>query len=293
MGQLGRIADEDNGAIRAERPLKPKPKLLLTIAVSATFTVIAVLHFRYNAFARAALPSVCSATSTGDLGMDLLTLAGFHRLPDGIPIPFTHESDAQGHQAATVVYRDRAYGVTMRKDGLGVCLNFNPPLPLERSKRTIKADVESVQGVVYDFFFVRWPYAFGLGLIVVWLGLLAKRNRRLAMETGEEFAPTALLDVCPDLAHELEALLAAQGESDLAAQIAGLKIVDRCRCGDDFCSTFYTLPKPDGAYGPYHRNVELEPETGTLVVDVNDDQIAAIEVLYRDEIREKIHALLP
>ena len=41
-------------------------------------------------------------------------------------------------------------------------------------------------------------------------------------------------------------------------------ILDRRLCGDDFCATFYPQPKPDGAYGPSHRNVELTPVEGML-----------------------------
>jgi len=113
------------------------------------------------------------------------------------------------------------------------------------------------------------------------------------MEASEVPAPATLVDVLPELAQELEVLLMVQDESTLAGQVAELKIVDRCRCGDGFCSTFYTLPKPDGAYGPGHRNVELNPEMGMLVLDIVDEKIAAVEVLNRAEIRERLHALLP
>ena len=97
----------------------------------------------------------------------------------------------------------------------------------------------------------------------------------------------------PDLAQELQRLLLAENEPALAAQVPDLQIMSRCHCGDDFCATFYTKAKPRGAYGPGLRNVALEPESGYLVLDVVDDRIVGVEVLYRDEIREKIHALFP
>lgn len=56
-----------------------------------------------------------------------------------------------------------------------------------------------------------------------------------------------IVEALPELARELEAFLAEQGESGLATQVCALKIVDRCRCGDDFCTTFHTLPKPEGS----------------------------------------------
>src|SRR5690349_21732677 len=68
-----------------------------------------------------------------------------------------------------------------------------------------------------------------------------------------------LVEMLPALAQELQQLLIEQDEPGLAAQVPGLRIVDRCRCGDDFCSMFYVLPKPNGAYGPDHRNVALTP----------------------------------
>ena len=102
-------------------------------------------------------------------------------------------------------------------------------------------------------------------------------------------APPLLTDILPELAKELEILLNAKGEISLAGQVAELRIVDRCHCGDDFCSTFYThQSKPNGVC----RNIELDPETGMLVLEVIDEQIVAVEVLYRDEIRDKLRALL-
>jgi hypothetical protein len=102
-----------------------------------------------------------------------------------------------------------------------------------------------------------------------------------------------LADTLPTFAAELRQLLAEQGEPELAAQVPGLAILDRCRCGDDFCATFYTMPKPEGRYGPDHRNVALTPEEGMLILDVVGDKIACVEVLYRDEIREKLVTVLP
>jgi hypothetical protein len=104
---------------------------------------------------------------------------------------------------------------------------------------------------------------------------------------------TTVADIFPELAEELEQLLNSVGESALAAQIPSLKIVDRCRCGDDFCAQFYTQPKPTGAYGPGARSVPLEPVQGMLIVDAVDNVIAAVEVLYRDDIRKKLLEIFP
>ena len=104
---------------------------------------------------------------------------------------------------------------------------------------------------------------------------------------------TVLSDAFPLLSQELQQLLRDAGETDLASQVPGLRIVDRCRCGDDFCASFYTLPKPNGAYGPGQRNVALTPAKGMLILDVVDDVIAQVEVLYRNDIRPKLLAVLP
>jgi hypothetical protein len=97
----------------------------------------------------------------------------------------------------------------------------------------------------------------------------------------------------PDLARELEQLLAKAGKRKLAAQVPQLKIVDRCHCENDFCSTFYVQPKPQYIWGPRHDNLELSPHKGMFVLDVVEGKIAAIEVLYRDDVHEKLLELIP
>jgi hypothetical protein len=102
-----------------------------------------------------------------------------------------------------------------------------------------------------------------------------------------------LTEIFPPLARELELLLKNQGEVELAAQVSQLVIVDRCRCGDDFCSSFYTQPKPQGSYEPGHRCMDLDAAEGMLVLDVVAGKIAYIEVLNRNDMRRKLIAALP
>lgn len=98
----------------------------------------------------------------------------------------------------------------------------------------------------------------------------------------------------PDFAYELQQLLTAKGEPGLAAQVPRLAIHDRCACGDDFCSTFYVKPKPEGSFGPNLRNVRLIPDDGALLVlDVVDGEIRCVELLDRPEIRKMLDAALP
>jgi hypothetical protein len=101
-----------------------------------------------------------------------------------------------------------------------------------------------------------------------------------------------LTETLPAFAAELRQLLIEKGQPDLAAQVPGLMILDRCRCKDDFCATFYTRPKPNGAYGPGHWNVALTPDEGMLILDVVGGRIACVEVLDRNEIREMLLSVL-
>jgi hypothetical protein len=102
-----------------------------------------------------------------------------------------------------------------------------------------------------------------------------------------------LTDTLPEFAAELRQLLVEKGEPELASQVPALAIHDRCRCGDSFCSTIYTQPKPDGAYGPGHRNVALTPEEGMLILDVVGGVIMCVEVLDREDVRWKLDEVLP
>ena len=103
----------------------------------------------------------------------------------------------------------------------------------------------------------------------------------------------SLCEAMPTVATELRELLDRQGEAELAAQVSSLKIFERCRCGDDFCATFYTQPKPNGAYGPGHRNVALTPDEGMLILDVVAGEIMCVEVLDREDVRQKLDEVLP
>ena len=99
-----------------------------------------------------------------------------------------------------------------------------------------------------------------------------------------------IFDVVPELVEELQRLLKEEGEIALTDQVARLVIVDLCRCGDDFCSTFYTKPRPNGPFGPEHRTIALMPKTGCLNVDVVGSEIVQIEILFRDDLKARIQA---
>ena len=102
-----------------------------------------------------------------------------------------------------------------------------------------------------------------------------------------------LSTVLPTLARELQELLIKQGEPALAAQVPSMTLVDRCRCGEESCAMFYTVPRPITPWGAEHRNVVLDAMTGMLVLDVVSGVVVAVEVLDRPAVRRKVHNLLP
>lgn len=98
-------------------------------------------------------------------------------------------------------------------------------------------------------------------------------------------SPFKLEEVLPELSKELRSLLKAQGEIVLAEQIPSLRIFERCRCEEDSCETIYTVPGPTKNWGPKHRNIDLDASEGLLILDVVDQEITCIEILYRDDVR--------
>lgn len=58
-----------------------------------------------------------------------------------------------------------------------------------------------------------------------------------------------LTNTLPALAFELQNLLTKKGRLELAAQVRSLQIVDRCRCGDDFCASSTHNQNPQAVTG--------------------------------------------
>lgn len=97
-----------------------------------------------------------------------------------------------------------------------------------------------------------------------------------------------LVERWPKLARQVRNALIRDGETGLASQIDALRVLKMCDCDDDFCQSFYTEPPPDGAY-PLDRSRNWYPDDdddevgweGFLILDVIDERIAFVEVLYR------------
>jgi len=100
-------------------------------------------------------------------------------------------------------------------------------------------------------------------------------------------------DLFPAFFAELEALLVREGRPDLSDQLGQLSVFDRCRCGEESCSHFYTAPKPIGAYGPGHENLTLPAERGLVVLDLVSGTIVGVEVLDRPDVKSPLDRYLP
>lgn len=100
-----------------------------------------------------------------------------------------------------------------------------------------------------------------------------------------------LHDVAPELEAELIELLVEAGEFALAEGVKDLAIYDRCRCDDSFCSSFYTAAERTTPFPKGFRTLALR--LGGLHLDVFGSTILQVEVLYRDDLKAKIHAAVP
>lgn len=95
-----------------------------------------------------------------------------------------------------------------------------------------------------------------------------------------------MVDVVPELAVEMERELRASGDVELADQVAGLRMMKSCGCGDDFCASFDTAPLPEGPSAKKRYGVPLSNHH--LIVHVLEGKIIEVEVLFRDDLRPKI-----
>jgi len=106
-------------------------------------------------------------------------------------------------------------------------------------------------------------------------------------------ASRRLNEALPEFAEELNKLLLASKEPELATQIAELTIARRCSCEDDFCATFYTQFEPSTRPFRNAHCLELESKEGMIILDVVSTRIAEVEVLYRDDVRQRLRAIFP
>jgi hypothetical protein len=106
--------------------------------------------------------------------------------------------------------------------------------------------------------------------------------------------PPLVEAVLPQLAGRIEATLRAQGEERLAEQVPTLRITELCPCDQPYCGSFHTLRRPIKRWFIRGRQVELRDDgPGEISVDVVRGEIAYVEVLYVDGVRERLARLPP
>ncbi len=98
-----------------------------------------------------------------------------------------------------------------------------------------------------------------------------------------------LRSVLPELSTRIEAALRAQGEERLAAQVRELRITAVCPCEQPFCGSFHTAKLPMRRWFMRGRQVALaDGGPGEIAIDVVRGEIAYVEVLYLDNVREAL-----
>jgi len=101
-----------------------------------------------------------------------------------------------------------------------------------------------------------------------------------------------LASVLPELAERIEAALRAQGEGRISDQVAGLRITGPCTCGQTFCGSFQTLKMPLKRWFMRGRQIEVrDGDPGEIVIDVVRGEIAYVEVLHLDDVRDTVARL--
>jgi hypothetical protein len=98
--------------------------------------------------------------------------------------------------------------------------------------------------------------------------------------------------VLPELAERIEAALRAQGEARLAETVGRLRITNVCTCGQPYCGSFHTASWPMRRWFMRGRQIRLEDgRPGDVMVDVVRGEIAYVEVLHLDDVRDAVARL--
>ncbi|MCW8876824.1 MAG: hypothetical protein OQJ89_15180 [Kangiellaceae bacterium] len=95
----------------------------------------------------------------------------------------------------------------------------------------------------------------------------------------------------PFLAQELTQELVKIGEPKLADSVSQLEILGRCDCDNQSCAAFYTAEKHVWS-GNEIRHV-IPHVKGVFSVDVFKDEIVFIEIMGRQDVRERLLAVCP
>ncbi len=93
----------------------------------------------------------------------------------------------------------------------------------------------------------------------------------------------------PFLAEELSQALTEIGLTKLARSVSSLEIIERCDCDNTGCAAFYTAKKHTWSG---KKIKQISPRVkGLYSVDVLDDQIVFIEMMGRQDVRDRLLAV--
>ncbi len=101
-----------------------------------------------------------------------------------------------------------------------------------------------------------------------------------------------LVAACPQLTRVLEDALREQGEAQLADQVGGLRVTEVCRCDRPYCGSFWTARLPITRWFLRGRQVPVGGDhPGQVTLDVVRGEIAYVEVLWWDDVRDALATL--
>lgn len=94
-------------------------------------------------------------------------------------------------------------------------------------------------------------------------------------------ASSLVREILPEVYADLETIVAADGDEALARQLRTLAVAEGCGCRDAFCASFYTGPRPTGAWSDEgsHRSLDCEDAKIVFSVDVVDSAIRYVEII--------------
>jgi hypothetical protein len=95
-----------------------------------------------------------------------------------------------------------------------------------------------------------------------------------------------LANVWPEVADELRESLLGEGETELAEQVANLRLVGACGCGDDFCQSIRTTAPRQA-----DRTISFA-DGGLFAVDIDSNgNIVYVEILHREDLKDRYREL--
>jgi hypothetical protein len=98
---------------------------------------------------------------------------------------------------------------------------------------------------------------------------------------------TKLAQALPDFTEELSQGIASLGYKNLAASVYAIEVVERCKCDEPGCVTFFCVPKLSAPRPDTCKRI-VAPARGVTCVQYFEQTITWVEVLGRPEDRMKL-----